>query len=364
MVPSRKERLQDIYKRRSEFWSKVEGVGSYVQSQMALDENRAIELVALLENQYQYLHQVDEATIQSQFQISREAILELTARVYMRMQTKNIFHHFVLTTQDDAVYFSKYAPNKETKNVDITMVRQRFNCRPHPYTSRFSISDTIRNLNLSLSIGSKEEMVQTVMADEIAREYDMANIRVAIRAASSNKIEKFSDPLEMFTIASHMFNDTGRGQVTRIVCGSHVLTKFRANRRWVNDTSMNRVGGVYLAGTFYDAEVYTCLDIDPNLSLFIYRDPNEVDLGIAFGLWYPFAASLNYPERGVPCSVRDTIIANPQFIRVGILVRSRYRIINWILDQKDKWIGKYRRWKFNRQFEKAGLPNGEIPIYD
>jgi hypothetical protein len=192
--------------------------------------------------------------------------------------------------------------------VELIMTDYQFKPRPIGLGVTFT---QLTELILDTSFGvSAEELLLDSAGQEIKKSLDYNAVKLAYAAARTNPTtyritfdaeagagtddsylhtaQTFSQAVER--IGDVMYNDIGRGGVSRIVGGPAGITYLRLNSGFTTKGAQPRIGG-YQVGELYGIPVFKVPSsiIPDNTLLCVWKnDENEADVSLAFGTLVPF----------------------------------------------------------------------------
>lgn len=374
---------EQCYSEYSTKWLKVDRIGTILERVRARSYEDAINLVLLLQNQQRYLQIVEDSVTIEKFHLTKNQIMELVALTFEKMQFKNIFSYSALFTLDDPIYFvetgfvkknhdpiqlpSNLADYSEKESevkyeentvIDIRMGKRRFNCRPIPYSNKFSIiADTIQKVLMDTYLGNIEDIVLTTLSDELAGLKDSRAVQIARRYASTGGSVKIKSFHDIIVASGNMYRTSQRGEINIVIGGVEVIAMLRKDPRWVNDSTQSRAGTLVFVGMIAGIKVYSSRgQLLPDEALLVYKNPDaEGDIALAFGEQRMFALTLDYPEttQKLPIgSIEDHMLIQKGFILHGRVVLSKNNIFNSILKFVKRVQSKYAIWKWSRNLDK------------
>ena len=245
--------------------------------------------------------------------------------------------------QLQAVWDSENSANyAEEGDMQLRVTKLPFRLYQHPlYYSYSKFSELVFE---TTGLGDFEEQVVKGLGDEHAKRRDYKSFQLARRVAGSNPTVTFNADFAaagedndfnhaqriattINDISATIFDDVKRGEVTKIIGTGKGVNYLKKHTQWKSDNSQPKVGGSYLAGKFYDIDVYvTPAHVSTVNStsttaemLCVFKNPQEEgEPSIAFGVLTELAASLDYPElyrKGVLASIEGELTVQPKFIR-------------------------------------------------
>lgn len=245
--------------------------------------------------------------------------------------------------QLQAVWDSENSSNyASTGDVQLKVTKLPFHLYQHPLF--YSYSKFSELVFESTGLGDFEEQVVKGVGDEHAKRRDFKSFQLARRVAGSNATTTFNADFAsagedndfnhaqriattINDLSGAIYDSVQRGEITKIVAVSKAANYLKKHTQWKSDNSQPRVGGSYLAGKFYDIDVYvTASNVSTVAStastadmLCVYKNPQEEgEPSIAFGVLTELAAALDYPElyrKGVLASIEGELTIQTQFIR-------------------------------------------------
>lgn len=280
----------------------------------------------------------------------RSSLLDSTAPNTIDYTTKEVVLNFLVAP--NAKVEVQYNFNSEVETtydnwgtVKPVVRRTQFRARPKPLGFDYSLM-TALTLEANLGVNAEQEMTQRV-AEYMARAKDFHALALAKSVAKQNPVTTFntifSDVGEI-SASSHaksLINKIGevggdirddimRGRANVIVGGTKAVNYARrmAGSGWVEETNPGEFG-VIKAGTLNGIPVYEAPTgneaglLANNEMLLTYKSSNEMDIGLAFGVYgSPIQTRLTFPEGntvGNQFEVSDSQVINGKFVRLMTL---------------------------------------------
>lgn len=113
---------KEYAKRLYEKWSKKKNLGEGMDKIMDKNPNKAMNLSIVLENQENYLQNLSETVISSDFSTTPENVIRIVRLGYPNSVRGEIFHEFAMTTARDSIYYLKPIYGSTTRGSTINGV--------------------------------------------------------------------------------------------------------------------------------------------------------------------------------------------------------------------------------------------------